>query len=176
MLGKLRFFTCFFLVAEGISALAQTGDLAEQFLILKQLDPNATRIGLLYHPERSGSAFEQEILKATQDSGLLIIKSPVRSVRDVAKAVRALDPYEVDMVYMAEDRIVTGVSAIKFVVKYTVKKRIPVLTADEKAFQGGAYGLFFKSGARWILKINGKVQGRFDLQIPENNDRFTIEE
>jgi len=162
------------LVAMSAGAFAQTGDLADQFLLIRQLAPDATRIGLLYNPEQAG--IEAEILDATQQSGLLIIKAPIKSLRDTATAVRALSPYDVDLIYLYDDRLVTGVTSIKFVVRGTVKKGVPVLTPSENAFRGGAYGQFVKTGGQWRLKVNGQVRDRFDLKIPEGSDKFIIEE
>jgi putative ABC transport system substrate-binding protein len=162
-----------FLVGSG-NLLAQEYDLAAQLRIIKDLIPNSTRLGVLYNPGRPN--IDALISNASQDTGLVVVKSPVENTRDMTNAVRSLSKYDVDFIFMIEDKTVTGVGAIKFVVKQTMRKKIPVFTISANAFKGGAYGWIVENGSSWRIKINGSVQERFDITVPDNSALFTIEE
>jgi len=148
-------------------------DLAQQTKIIKELIPNATRVGLVYNPSTNIDSYIQEIVAET---GVRVVKAPVTSIREVSQAVRSLDRYDVNFILLLEERTVTSNNSIKFVVKQTVKKKIPVFTTAGNALSAGAYGQLVQEGGYWRIKINGKVAGRFDITVPEGNDKFTIEE
>ncbi len=153
-------------------AFAQS-DLAQQTKIIKELMPDATRVGLVYSPSVDVDIFISEIVAET---GIRVVKAPVQSIREVSQAIRSLDRYEVNFILLLEERIVTSNNSIKFVVKQTVKKKIPVFTTAGNALNAGAYGQLVQEAGSWRIKINGKVASRFDIVIPEGSDKFTIEE
>ncbi len=155
-------------------ASAQEYELAAQIRIVKDLLPHSTRLGILYNPARPN--IDALISNASQDTGLLMVKSPVRNTRDMTNAVRSLAKYQVDFIFLVEDKTVTGTSSIKFVVKQTMRRKIPVFSTSANAFSGGAFGWVVADGSSWRIKINGNVSSRFEVAIPENSALFTIEE
>ena len=154
------------------NVVAQT-DLNTHVRLLKQLMPDATRIGLIHN---SGVNVDAAVQRATSETGIRVIKAPVRTIRDIAQAIRSLDRYEVNLVILVEERIVTSNNSIKFVVKQTVKKKIPVFSTAPNALSAGAYGRFYQDQGSWRIEINGKMMNRYDVQIPEGSDRFKIGE
>lgn len=163
---------CLLLMLSTLPTLAQTYDLAGQLRVIKDLIPASSRLGMLYNPSRPN--IEALISNASQDTGLVVVKSPVKSARDMTAAIRSLSKYEVDFIFMIDDKTVTGTRTIKFVVKQTMRRKIPVFTVSPNAFEGGAYGWLVENGSSWRIKINGKVQDRFDISIPENAN-FVVE-
>ena len=153
-------------------ALAQD-DLAFQVKLIKELMPDATRVGLLFNPTTD---VDSMIMRAIQETGIKVIKSPIASVRDVATAVRNLDRYDVDFVIMVEERVVTSNNAIKYVVKQTVKKKIPVFTTSDNALTAGALGRLVNATGKWQMQVNGKVIRLFDITVPDANEDFTLEQ
>ena len=162
----------FVLVCVSLSGHAQTYDLAGQLRIIKDLLPASSRLGMLYNPSRPN--IEALITNASQDTGLVVIKSPVKTARDMTAAIHALARYELDFIFMIEDKTVTGTQTIKFVVKQTMRKGIPIFTTDASAFDGGAYGWLVENGSSWRIKINGNVRDKFDITIPESAN-FVVE-
>ena len=148
-------------------------DLAFQVKLIKELLPDATRVGLLFNPTQDVDGL---INRAVAETGIKVIKSPIASVRDVAKAVRNLSRYDVDFVIMVEERIVTSNNAIKYVVKQTVKKKIPVFTTSDNAMKAGACGHLVNATGKWQMKVNGKVVSRFDITVPDSNADITLEQ
>jgi hypothetical protein len=156
------------------AVFGQTTELSRQIALIKELAPDFTRFGILYNPSMSN--VDNEIQQVTMETGVMAIKSPVKSIREISDAVRALAKYDVNFIFLYEDKIVTGPNSIKFVVKQTVRKQIPVFTTAEDGFKGGAFGRPVKDGDNWILKINSKVLSLFTIKVPENNIHFVIEE
>ncbi len=148
-------------------------DLAHHVKLIKQLMPDATRVGILFNPN---TEIDGLINRAVQETGIKIIKSPIASVRDVSTAVRNLDRYDVDFVIMIEERVVTSNNAIKYVVKQTVKKKIPVFTTSENAMSAGACGHLVNGAGTWQMKVNGKVVRLFDITVPDSNANITLEQ
>ena len=157
-----------------LGASAQIGDLSEHVSLIKQLVPNSTRFGVFYNP--NDGSIDGQVAKATQDTGIQAVKSPIKSIREVSSSVRSMAKYQVDFIVLIEDKVVTGKNAIKFVVKQTVKKKIPVFTVSEAAFSGGALGQFVNNGGKWQVKINGKLLPKFDISVPDGSDQFIIVE
>ncbi|MBO1321172.1 ABC transporter substrate binding protein [Acanthopleuribacter pedis] len=145
--------------------------------LIKTLIPNSSRVAVIFNPNGpAASSLTGEMEATSRDQSLMVIKVPITSIREIAPAMRNLASFEVDFMYLVEDKIITGTNSIKFVVKSTVKKGIPVFATTDNAFKGGALGRIDGSGDAAVLTINGKVQSRFNLQIPEGNNKIKIEE
>ena len=149
-------------------------DLVPQFLLIKELLPQSSRVGILFNPRVSG--INDQILNAASAAGLQAVKAPIKSIREVSGAIRSLSQYKVDFIYLHEDKVISGATAIKFVVKQTVKKKVPVFSSAHTVFSGGAFGRLVKSGEGWQLHINGKVKNLFPIAIPENTKKFVIKD
>ncbi len=165
--------TLLFFAFGTLNAMAQTYDLAGQLRIIRDLLPNSARLGMLYNPSRPN--IEALISNASQDTGLVIIKSPVANARDMTNAVRALTKYNVDFIFMIDDKVITGAQTIKFVVKQTMNEKVPVFTTSENAFPGGAFGWLIENGSSWRIKINGNIRDKFNITIPNDTSKFVIE-
>ncbi len=171
---ECRFFL-FAVLFAGTSLFGQ--DMSTNMGLIKTLIPDSSRVAVIYNPSSSkASALTAEMEAASRDQSLMVIKVPVTSIREIAPALRNLASFDVDFMYLVEDNIITGTNTIKFVVKSTVKKGIPVFVTTDNAFKGGALGRIDGSGDAAVLTINGKVQSRFNLQIPEGNSKIKIEE
>jgi ABC-type uncharacterized transport system substrate-binding protein len=151
----------------------QQYDLAAQFRIIKDLMPESTRLGILFNPRQPN--IEALISNASTDTGFVVIKAPIARSREMTAAVRSLVRYDVDFIYMVEDRTVTGTSSIRFVVRQSSGDRIPVFTMSPNAFKGNAFGWIVPNGSSWRIKINGKTVGDYDVDVPDNA-LFSIEE
>lgn len=156
-----------------LSSFGQNSDLTGQFQVVKDLIPASTRLGVLYNPGTPN--IEALISNASASSGLLAVKAPVKSARDMTPAIRSLAKYKVDFIIMIDDKTVTGAQSIKFVVKQTMRGKVPVFTASPNASKGGAYGQLVLNGNAWQVKINSKVKDRFNIAIPDDG-RFVLED
>ena len=161
----------FFLIFFSSLGLAQQADLPQQFRLILSLLPESTRVGILHPPDNSAL---NAVQKAAQDTGIRAYTAEVKTIRDISQACRSLNQYEVDFVFLIEDRSVTGTNAIRFVVKQMNKRQIPVFTTSDNAFKGNAFGWLVQNGSAWKIKINTKTRSRFNIEIPESN-KFSIE-
>lgn len=159
----------FLLVGTGLFAQ----DMADQLGVVKELMPSAGTVGVLY--QASDADIDSDIGAASATLGLRIVKAPIESIRDVSKAIRQLAQYNVSYIYLPSDRLMSSKSAIKFVVKQTVKDGVPVFSSSEDAFSAGAMGRFIQEDGKWVLKINGKVQSLYGIEVP-SSPNITVEE
>lgn len=158
----------------GISAqsMAQENDLIFQIRLIKKIMPDATRFGLIYNPNRS--EVEADIDRVTSETGMLVVKSPVTHLRDVGDVVRSLMQYEVDFIYMVEDSIITSGNGVKFTVRPTQRKGVPVFTKASDGLENGVFGQTFRAGGYWRMYINRETLDDFPLSIPEGSEDFII--
>lgn len=161
--------------------LASVGSFAQdmtQYIrlqLVKDMLPNSAKFGFIYNG--TPTDFEAELAIATNRMGIVAVKAPIGSIRDVAQALRFLiAKHKVDFIWLEEDSAVTSKSSMKFVVKQAVKEGVPVFTTAADAFEAGALGRLEGSGDNWVIKINGKVLDLFQVQIPQGNDKYIIEE
>ena len=152
------------------AVFAQT-ELSHQIELVKEIMPQATRLGIFYNTKDNLAA--SMISRASQETEMTIVRAPVTSIREMATGMRLLKKHDVDFFIIFNDRVTGGPSALKFVVKQTVKNKKPVFTSSENAFKSGVFGKFIKKDANWSIQINGKVQSLFDISIP-NNDHYAV--
>jgi ABC-type uncharacterized transport system substrate-binding protein len=152
----------------------QVKDLAEQIDLVKQILPNATRFGIVY--PNDGPSIEDELSVVINRLGLMVIKTPVNSIRDIPGACRSMiGTYGVDFIYVVNDPAVAGKSGIKFMVKQSRGHDVPVFTEASSAFSGGALGQFVTANEVWVLRINSEVRGEYTISIPDNTSRIVVE-
>lgn len=163
------------LVVFSVYSFAQTEDIGDHLAMIKQLMPEATRLGVLYN-QRSDPGVDQALAIGAAKTGLRVFKVSVESIRDISGAMRALRQHDVDLMYLVDDRIITASNSIKFVVKYTVKEGKPVFASGEDALRAGAFGEFYKEGDQVKLRINGQIRDKIDVKIPEGDQNITVEE
>ena len=160
--------------ALALSAAAQTYDLPSQIRLIQELMPGATRCAVFYNPQNAN--LDEELARVTQETGIMVVKTPVSSVREISAALRNIQQYAVNFIYLLEDRIVTGSTGTRFVTKPSTKDKIPVFTTDPDSFKNDVFGQLFRGGSRWFIRINGRVVDKFDLQVPRDNDKFIVEQ
>jgi ABC-type uncharacterized transport system substrate-binding protein len=147
-------------------------DFGQQLLLIKEIMPEATKAGIFYNTDDQRAPMA--INRASAEAGITLVTAPVKSIREMAKAMRALKQHRLDFYVIFDDRVTGGPNSIKFVVRQTVKYKKPVYTSSSSAFKSGAFGKFIKQGAGWTLQINGKVLNLFDITIPSDDKRFAV--
>jgi ABC-type uncharacterized transport system substrate-binding protein len=159
----------------GMSAYGQDMTQYIRLQLINEMVPNSAKFGFIYTGAQDD--FESELAIATNRMGIVAVKAPISSIRDVAQAIRFLiAKHKVDFIWLEESSVVTSKSTMKFVVKQAVKKGVPVFTTASDAFDSGALGRLEGSGEDWTVKLNGKVLDLFQVQIPQGNDKYVIEE
>lgn len=115
----------------------------EQLALLKELKPDAKKVGIVYSSGEANSAVQVKMAEdAAKDLGLTIDKSAISASSEVQQAAGSLD---VDAYYVPTDNAV--VSALEGLLQTAEKKKVPVISADGESVKRGAtatYGINYE--------------------------------
>lgn len=154
--------------------MAQLDDFAGQLQLISELLPDATTVGIIWNPQNVPDG-EQQFADASAKTGLRVIQTPLRNVREISGVMKALAPYNVSFIYLVEDRLVTGKNAIKFIVKAGKKRGIPVFSLADDITESGVLGQLVKGeNGEWQLRVNGQTLADFGVTVPPGDDRFLV--
>lgn len=119
----------------GTSDAVPEDALQGQFDLIKELVPDAKKVGIVYASGEVNS--EVQVKNATEVAdgmGIEIVTQTVTTANDIAQATEALG--DVDAIYVPTDNmVVTGVAAL---VQVAEEKKIPVIAAEAGTVEGGA--------------------------------------
>ena len=123
-----------------ISGTTDMNPVAKQIALVKRLDPDAKRVGIIYSSGEVNSAVQVGIArKAAQAEGLEVVESTVTTTSEVLQAAQGL---EVDAIYVPTDNNV--VAGLDSVLQVAEARRIPVIAGETDSVHRGAlitYGL-----------------------------------
>lgn len=115
----------------------------EQLALLKELVPDAKKVGIVYSSGEANSAVQVKMAEeAAKDLGLTIEKSAISASSEVQQAASSLD---VDAYYVPTDNAV--VSALEGLLQVAQQKEVPVISADGESVKRGAtatYGINYE--------------------------------
>lgn len=118
--------------------LTGTSDMApidEQLKLLKEIVPEAKKVGIVYASGEVNSEVQVEAAKkAAPALGLEIESTTVTTANDIQQATEALG--DVDAIYVPTDNMV--VAGISSLVQVAEAKKIPVIGAESGTVEGGA--------------------------------------
>lgn len=136
-----------------------------QFDLIKELKPDATKVGIVYASGEVNS--EVQVEQATEvaaDRDLEIVTQTVTTANDIAQATEALG--DVDAIYVPTDNmVVNGIAAL---VQVAEQKQIPVIAAEAGTVEGGAIATL---GIDYAAL--GKQTGEMAIRILEGEDPAT---
>ena len=115
----------------------------EQLQLLKDLDPDAKSVGIVYSSGEANSAVQVKWAKdAAKNLGLEIKEAAISAPSEVQQAASSLD---VDAFYVPTDNAV--VSALEGLLQTAESKKVPVIAADGDSVERGAtatYGINYE--------------------------------
>lgn len=130
--------------------------LSLQFKKLRELIPEARRIGVLYDPQVSGPVVEEAEATATR-AGLQLVPIPVTSEGDVVRETEDLAD-RVDVLWSVADSTVFTPQGLKHILLATLRNRIPFV---------GLSPAFVKAGALLALSCDYEDIGKQSGEIAE---------
>ncbi|UYQ78671.1 ABC transporter substrate-binding protein [Glutamicibacter sp. JL.03c] len=126
-----------------VSGTSDMNPVDEQLALLKELKPDAKKVGIVYSSGEANSAVQVEMAEAAaKDLGLTIEKAAISASSEVQQAAGSLD---VDAYYVPTDNAV--VSALEGLLQTADKKKVPVISADGESVKRGAtatYGINYE--------------------------------
>lgn len=161
-----------------VTGVSDVLELSKQMELVKQVVPNATRLGMVYNPGEANSVAVVEALKdilPEYDMTLVEAAAP-RSV-DVGSAARSLVG-KVDVIYTNTDNNV--VSAYEALVKVGNDMKIPLFASDTDSVKRGAiaalgvnyHDLGLQTGRIVVRILEGEKPGDIKPQTSENIQLF----
>lgn len=117
-------------------------DIAPRNLLsrMKELFPDARRIGLLYDPEKNRKKVD-EAREAANSLGIALIASRVSSEKEVPGALRSLLE-NIDLLWLAPDSTVVTSQSLEFLFITSFENRIPIVTFSDDLVRKGAVAAF----------------------------------
>lgn len=71
--------------------------------------------------------------------------------------------------------MLTGATSLKYAVRQSSKKGIPIYTTADNSFDSGVYGRFVSLQGEWNLLINSDVSNKYSINLPADNPRIRIQ-
>ncbi len=140
-----------------VTGVSDRNPVQEQLQLLKDVNPDAKTVGIVYNSGEANSAVQVEQAKeAGQELGLEIKEATVTNSSEVQQGVQSLS--DVDGIYVPTDNAV--VSALETVVGFGEENDIPVISADIDSVDRGALGTY---GIDY--KAHGKQAGEMAVKI-----------
>ncbi|MEX3566862.1 ABC transporter substrate-binding protein, partial [Micrococcus endophyticus] len=140
-----------------VTGVSDRNPVKEQLQLLKDVNPDAKTVGIVYNSGEANSAVQVEQAKeAGQELGLEIKEATVTNSSEVQQGVQSLS--DVDGIYVPTDNAV--VSALETVVGFGEENDIPVISADIDSVDRGALGTY---GIDY--KAHGKQAGEMAVKI-----------
>lgn len=151
-----------------VSGTSDATPIASQFALIKELIPNAKKIGIIYNTsEQNSIAQVNEAKRIAKELGFKIVESGVTNVNEIAQALDVILG-DIDVLYTPTDNLI--VSATPLVVSKTLERKIPLIGCIEDQVNNGALATetidYFKLGyqtGQVAIKI---LQGEDVSSIP----------
>ncbi|WP_313812211.1 ABC transporter substrate-binding protein [Glutamicibacter sp.] len=126
-----------------VTGTSDKNPVKEQLELLKQIDPDAKDVGIVYSSGEANSAVQVQWAKdAASELGLNIKEAAISAPSEVQQAAASLD---VDAYYVPTDNAV--VSALEGLLQTAESKKVPVISADGSSVERGAtatYGINYE--------------------------------
>jgi putative tryptophan/tyrosine transport system substrate-binding protein len=119
-----------------VTGMSDLSPIAKHIELIKEITPNAKRIGVTYNPGEANSLTLLDLLKKHGSAmGYEIVEAPAPKSADVLAAAQSLVG-KADVIYVPTDN--TIVSAFEAVVKVGIDNQIPVYAGDTDSAKRGA--------------------------------------
>jgi putative ABC transport system substrate-binding protein len=99
--------------------------------------PRTKRVGLLYDPKNTGYLVE-EAQQAADEMGIVLTAREVHHAREVATSAMEMRG-DIDVFWMLPDVTVMTPETVEFLLRFSLKYRVPLLAPSEKWLEGGAF-------------------------------------
>lgn len=150
----------------------------DQIALLLKIDPDVKKLGVVYNPGESNSAFAMGLIEqACKELGLELITASVSGTAEVYNAARSLVG-RVDALYSSADN--TVISAIESLIKTAQTAKIPCIAGESDSVERGAlatwgtnYYEIGKESAKLAVRVlKGENPGDIPVIRETNTDLY----
>jgi putative ABC transport system substrate-binding protein len=122
---------------ENITGVSMNISPDQQLRALLDALPQTKQIGLVFDPERTG-AFVKEARDAAKQMGVTLITTAIHSPRGAPSCIMDMRG-KIDVFWMLPDITVMTPETVEFLILFSLKNNIPLLTFSEKYLEMGAF-------------------------------------
>lgn len=164
-----------------VTGVSDLLELDKQIELIKQLVPNAKKVGMVYNPGEANSVVVVEAFKKLLSNyGMELVEAAAPRTVDVGSAARSLVG-KVDVIYTNTDNNV--VSAYEALVKVGNDRKIPLVASDTDSVKRGAiaalgmdYRDLGRQTGRMVVRIlEGEAPGKIKPETSNNLQLFLNE-
>jgi putative ABC transport system substrate-binding protein len=159
--------------APGITGVASTLPVKNQIAAFRMVNPQGTRIGVVFHPDNTGGQVEE----ATRAAGMLriaIVPRPVASVSEIPQAVRTLLSGDtIDALWIPADPILLTDATRRYLLTESLKAGKPVYAFSSSLVNEGALvsngpdmASIGQQAGELVNRLAAGEKTRIDLQVP----------
>lgn len=149
--------------SNNVSGVSNFVNLAPQLRLFKKLQPNLSRLGILYNPGEGNSVSIVNKLEALcPQFNITLVKQTIAKTSEVAQHATKL-AQTVNAIFISNDN--TALSALPSVIKSAQAAKIPVYVSDTDAVEQGAVAAIGPNQYEV-----GQQTGRMIIRILENAD------
>lgn len=161
-----------------VTGVSDTLVLEKQMELVKQVVPDATRIGMVYNPGEANSvAVVKELREMLPKMGLTLVEATAARTVDVGAAARSLVG-KVDVIYTNTDNNV--VSAYEALVKVGNDAKVPLIASDTDSVGRGAiaamgvnyHDLGIQTGKMVVRILKGEKPGDLPSETSDKLELF----
>lgn len=161
-----------------VTGLSDMSPIAQHLDLIREITPDAKRIGVAYNPGEANAVSLVDLLKSeAPGKGMSIVTASAPKSSDVLAAARSLVG-KVDAIYVPTDN--TIVTALESVIKVGIDNGIPVYSGDTDSVNRGTiaalgfnyYDIGRQTGQVVLRILKGEKPGDIPVRIAEGTDLF----
>lgn len=161
---------------ENVTGVSDRVNIKQQLELMKKLNPNAKKIGVIFNSSEQNSMVQVNDLKtAASELGMEVVATGVTQASEIPQASETLIG-EVDMIYTPTDNLVA--SLINLITEKAIAAKKIVFGAEAAHVEGGAlitqgvdyYELGKRAGQMAIEILKGKKPSEIKFETIELND------
>jgi putative ABC transport system substrate-binding protein len=107
-----------------------------QLSTIHEIFPQARRVGIIYDPVNTGS-FVKEAMRAASEIGVRLVLKTAQMPRDVPRLLDSMQG-EIDVFWMLPDITVVNPEAVKYMLLFSFRNKVPVFSFSKKYVEMGA--------------------------------------
>jgi putative ABC transport system substrate-binding protein len=166
-------------LGEDVTGTTETPPIEELIGLIKEIQPNAKAIGIIYNPGETNSVQSVEKIKANTD--LKVVTAPVSNSMEVAQATNAIID-KVDIIILPSDNTVwSGLEKLTNIAK---EHHVPVFTNDPDSIYKGVtlalgyaqYDVGYDAGGKVVKILQGEKPSNMPVTTPKKKSLYINQE
>lgn len=167
---------------KNVTGVSDRTPIDKQIALIKELLPNAKKIGTIFNTgEKNSSDTTEELIKLGKEQGYEVIASGITNISDIASALDMLMD-KVDVLYTSTDNMVA--SSYPLIVEKCKKKNIPIIGATKSFVDQGAlaseaiseYEVGYQTGEMIVRYLKGEKIENIPYEVVNKSERIINKE